>query len=172
MNDSRENPSWRACAAEVSGGQHCPSHPQPPPATTTHESAVPVTCSRSANWMDSSCSPDLHTRGARNQAALSPMPCRGIKVMPAPPDGRCHPSEPTAGRCYTDAGGDNGIAKCRIVGKSQSVLIMINPIISTRTRIARYHPARDSRHSARSDRTSCGGGALRRRKARRRRPCG
>jgi hypothetical protein len=29
----------------------------------------------------------------------------------------------------TGAGGDNGIATCGIVGKSQSVLIMINPIV-------------------------------------------
>jgi hypothetical protein len=36
---------------------------------------------------------------------------------------------------YTGAGGDNGIAKCRTVGKSQPVLMMIDPIISTRTRI-------------------------------------
>jgi NAD(P)-dependent dehydrogenase (short-subunit alcohol dehydrogenase family) len=42
-------------------------------------------------------------------------------------------------RCVrsTGAGGDNeimGSQKCRVVGKSQPVLIMINPIISTRTR--------------------------------------
>jgi hypothetical protein len=29
-----------------------------------------------------------------------------------------------------------GSQKCRIIGKSQSLLIMINPIIFTRTRIA------------------------------------
>eukprot|EP01047_Picozoa_sp_COSAG01_P080413 COSAG01_NODE_15629_length_1317_cov_17.584565_1_plen_110_part_10 len=55
---------------------------------------------------------------------------------------------------------------------------MINPIISTHTRKARYQPARDSctgppsRHSARSARTRCVGGALRRRQPRRRRTCG
>eukprot|EP01047_Picozoa_sp_COSAG01_P073421 COSAG01_NODE_11971_length_1824_cov_15.826667_2_plen_114_part_00 len=32
------------------------------------------------------------------------------------------------------AGGDNGSQTCRIVGESQSVLIMINPMISLRTR--------------------------------------
>jgi hypothetical protein len=33
-----------------------------------------------------------------------------------------------------------GSPKCRIVGKSQSGLIMIDPIISTRTRTLRCHP--------------------------------
>jgi hypothetical protein len=38
----------------------------------------------------------------------------------------------------TGAGGDNGIAKtCRTVGKSQSVLMIINSMISTRTRTHR-----------------------------------
>jgi hypothetical protein len=35
---------------------------------------------------------------------------------------------------FTGAGGDNGTGKFRNVGKSQCVLIMINPMISTRTR--------------------------------------
>jgi hypothetical protein len=36
---------------------------------------------------------------------------------------------------HTGAGGDNGSAKCGIAGKSQSVLMMIHPIIFTRTRM-------------------------------------
>jgi hypothetical protein len=40
----------------------------------------------------------------------------------------------TPGNICTGAGGDNGTGKYENVGKSQSVLIMINPIIFTRTR--------------------------------------
>jgi hypothetical protein len=42
---------------------------------------------------------------------------------------------PCAPSPSTGAGGDMGSQKCGIVGKSQPVLIMIDPIISTRTRI-------------------------------------
>jgi hypothetical protein len=54
-------------------------------------------------------------------------------------------------RRRTGAGGDNGIAKCRIVGKSQPDLITIDPTIFTCTRI---HTVQ-RRHSARHSRCRC-----------------
>jgi hypothetical protein len=47
---------------------------------------------------------------------------------------------------YTGAGGDHGIAKIQNIGESQWVLIMINPIISTRSRI---------HHLSRAEATPC-----------------
>jgi hypothetical protein len=48
-----------------------------------------------------------------------------------------HPCNPAAACCmlWVRVKIMAGSQKCRIVGKSQSVLIMINPIIFTRTRI-------------------------------------
>jgi hypothetical protein len=48
-----------------------------------------------------------------------------------------------------------GSQKCRIVGKSQSVLIMINPIIFTRTRIHDAPGSGSVPPTARADSCSC-----------------
>jgi hypothetical protein len=68
-----------------------------------------------------------------------------LVVLGAPPPPPPPRREPTRGRSAvapaaacahgTGAGGDNGIAtRCGIAGKSQSVLVMVNPMILTRTR--------------------------------------
>jgi hypothetical protein len=103
-----------------------PSHPQPSPHKKVPRRRSPA-ADRRTGW----------TRRARllrcthNQAALPPMACRGVDVMAAPPGAAI--ARDRCDRC--DRASIMASHKCGIVGKGQSVIIMRDPSISTRTRI-------------------------------------